>query len=300
MSRPQALIALALAACMTAGAGEPPQTFIEAGEQALRFVERAVSFGPRPAGSEAQHKQQQWILSELRKLDCRVEELDFRALTPLGTRPMKNIVAKFGEGERVVVVSGHYDTYHRPGMSFVGANDGGSSTGFLLALGHLLSRGSPPSQVWLTFFDGEESVVAWQDRDHTYGSRRQAAEWERTGDRRRIQALINVDMIGDADLMIENESYSTEWLRELIVETADELGYSDHFRRRPAQYIEDDHVPFIEAGYAAVDLIDMRYGLLNRYWHTEADTLDKLSARSLSVMLHVIMQSLKKLAQRTE
>ena len=98
--------------------------------------------------------------------------------------------------------------------------------------------------------------------------------------------------------MIENESYSTRWLRELIVETADELGYSEHFRRRPAQYIEDDHVPFIEAGYAAADLIDMRYGLLNRYWHTEADTLDKLSPRSLSVMLHVVMESLNKLAQK--
>ncbi len=300
MSRAQALIGLALLWSTTAAAAEPPRAYADAGGRALEFVASAVAFGPRPAGSEAQRKQQAWILSELRKLDCRVEEFDFQALTPLGTRSMKNIVAKFGQGERATVVSGHYDTYHRPDMRFVGANDGGSSTGFLLALGALLEKRELKNEVWLTFFDGEESVVAWQGRDHTYGSRRQTAEWRRTGDDRRIQALINVDMIGDADLKIEYESYSTAWLRDLIVGTAHELGYVDHFRSGPAQYVEDDHVPFLKAGYAAADLIDFRFGLLNRYWHTEADTLDKLSARSLAIVLHVVDESLKRIEQRIE
>ncbi len=259
-----------------------------------------MSFGPRPTGSEAQRKQQAWILSELHKLNCEVEEVDFQALTPLGTRQMKNIVAKFGKGERVTVVSGHYDTYQRPGINFVGANDGGSSTAVLLALGSLLNKETLKDSVWLVFFDGEESVVEWRGKDNTYGSRRQAAEWQRSGAQKRIQALINVDMIGDADLTVEYEAFSTPWLRDLIVETADQLGYMDHFRRGAEQYVDDDHVPFLKAGYAAVDLIDFHYGLLNRYWHSEDDTADKVSAESLGVILHVVDESLKKIEKRVE
>ena len=150
-------------------------------------------------------------------------------MTPLGTRRMKNIVAKFGEGERVAVVSGHYDTYQRSGMHFVGANDAGSSTGLLVGARRLLEQRELKDAVWLVFFDGEESVVAWRGKDHTYGSRRQVAECGAPENDQRIHALINVDMIGDADLAVEQEAYSTPWLWELIVATADELGHGEHF-----------------------------------------------------------------------
>ncbi len=172
----------------------PPANFQKAGETALQWVERLVSLGPRPAGSPAQQKQQEVIAGELRSLELEVVEHDFVAQTPKGSVPMKNILAKLpGEGNRVVVVSGHYDTYHRAGLHFVGANDGGSSAGFLLALAHILAASPRADSVWLVFFDGEESTVSWRNNDHTYGSRRLAAKWSADGTASRIKALLNVE-----------------------------------------------------------------------------------------------------------
>ncbi len=274
----------------------PPANFQKAGETALQWVERLVSLGPRPAGSPAQQKQQELIAGELRSLHLEVVEHDFVARTPKGSVPMKNIIAKLpGKGNRVVVVSGHYDTFHRPGLHFVGANDGGSSAAFLLALARVLAAHPLKDSVWLVFFDGEESFVSWRDNDHTYGSRRLASKWQSDGTASRIKALLNVDMIGDENLQLTPEQYSTAWLRELVASTAGKLGYGSIFAPRRPAYIEDDHVPFLEAGIDAADLIDFDYGPSNSYWHTEEDTPDKLSAQSLGTMLHIITETIGEL-----
>ena len=274
----------------------PPANFQKAGEAALLWVEHLVSLGPRPAGSPAQQKQQEVIVGELRSLDLQVVEHDFVAQTPKGSVPMMNIIAKLpGEGNRVVVVSGHYDTFHRPGLHFVGANDGGSSAAFLLALARVLAARPLKDNVWLVFFDGEESFVSWRNNDHTYGSRRLASQWQSDGTASRIKALLNVDMIGDQNLQLTPEQYSTGWLRELVASTASKLGYGSIFALRGPAYIEDDHVPFLKAGIDAVDLIDFDYGPSNSYWHTEEDTPDKLSAQSLGTMLHIITETLREL-----
>jgi Zn-dependent M28 family amino/carboxypeptidase len=105
-------------------------------------------------------------------------------------------------------------------------------------------------------------------------------------------------MIGDADLQLLYEGYSTPWLRDLIWETGNDLGYPTVFAQTTPSYIEDDHRPFLDAGVPAVDLIDFHYGPSNRYWHTEEDTLDKLSARSFGVMVHVVLETVQKLEQR--
>ena len=289
------LIVLVLAGGSCA-AQPPPANFQKAGETALQWVERLVSLGPRPAGSPAQQKQQEVIAGELRSLELEVAEHDFVAQTPKGSVRMKNIIAKLpAEGNRIVVVSGHYDTFHRPGLHFVGANDGGSSAAFLLALARLLAARPLKDSVWLVFFDGEESSVSWRDNDHTYGSRRLASKWSSDGTASRIKALLNVDMIGDENLRLTPEQYSTGWLTELVASTASKLGYGSIFALRGPAYIEDDHVPFLKAGIDAVDLIDFDYGPSNSYWHTEEDTPDKLSAQSLATMLHIITETLREL-----
>jgi Zn-dependent M28 family amino/carboxypeptidase len=211
---------------------------------------------------------------------------------------MNNIIGKFPGGSgRIVAISGHYDTYDRPGMHFVGANDAGSSSGFLLALGGWLRNHPTDDEVWLVFLDGEESFIHWEGTDHTYGSSYLANRWRQDGTAAKIKALINVDMIGDADLSLVYEQNSTPWLRDLIWKTAHRLGYDKQFPWQPPGYIEDDHVPFVSRGYSAVDLIDFQYGLFNRYWHTDEDTLDKLSPSSFAVVLHVVAESLRELAQ---
>jgi len=294
-----AVLAILTIACGAVRSESAATRWTKAGEEAMDWAQRVVALGPRPPGSEAHQKLQKLIVDSLKPLADEIQNDNFEPVTPVGKVPMTNLIAKFsGQSGKVVVVSGHYDTYSREGLNFVGANDGGSSTAFLLAFAKQLKEHPHKDDIWLVFFDGEESFVSWQDDDHTYGSRQLARKWKSGGTAAKIKAVINVDMIGDADLSLVYDEQSTRWLRDMIWETAHRLGYGDHFPLGDPSYIEDDHMSFINAGYAAVDLIDLRYGLLNRYWHTENDTIDKLSAGSFSVVMHVVWESLNELAKR--
>ena len=235
------------------------------------------------------------IVAALSDLSCSVEEAEFVAATPIGALRMCNIVARFGDlrAESVVAVSGHYDTLRMEG--FLGANDGGSSAGMLMALAERLDRTSGKA-VWLVFFDGEEATVEWKNQDHTYGSRRLAGRWAASGTAGRIRALINVDMVGDADLELIYEGYSDSRLRTTVWGIADELGYQGVFGRSIG-YIEDDHVPFGRIGVPSLDLIDFEYGPGHEYWHSRDDTLDKLSARSFATVLHVVENAINRLLE---
>ncbi|HEX8984775.1 MAG TPA: M28 family peptidase [Bryobacteraceae bacterium] len=274
-------------------AAQPHPVF--SGAAALEFTRRAVAFGPRPSGSEAIGKLQAYIQAQLKPLGCEVSTDDFRASTPAGPIAMKNIIARFpGSSKRVVAITGHYDTKSMPGRFFVGANDGGSSTGFLLELARVLVRAPHKDDIWLVWLDGEEAVAQWSDTDSTYGSRHLASRWLSDGTLARMKALINVDMIGDRDLGLVNDELSTESLRRLVWDAAARLGFGRHFLTEPNS-IFDDHVPFLQYGSHALDLIDFSYGPHNSYWHTDADTMDKLSADSFSVVGKVVLESIRKL-----
>ncbi|MEO8126509.1 MAG: M28 family peptidase [Bryobacteraceae bacterium] len=265
------------------------------GASALEFTAKAVAFGPRPAGSEANQKLQSYIAAQLRGFGWNVQEDSFVADTPLGQKTMKNIIAKrSGSSGKALVVSGHFDTKLMPLTPFVGANDGGSSTGLLLELARVLAKQSRKDDLYLVWFDGEEAFVNWTDTDSVYGSRHLAAKWAADGTAQKIKALINVDMIGDRDLELVNEVNSAEGLRKLVWETAADLGYAKQFPR-DMQPIADDHIPFVRLGVNAIDLIDFDYGPGHSYWHNRQDTLDKLSAASFDVMGKVILEVLHKL-----
>jgi glutaminyl-peptide cyclotransferase len=287
------IVALAAAVAVTALAAPPGPSF--SGTAALEFTRKAVAYGPRPSGSEAIGKLQAYIHAELKPLRCEVTEDAFRASTPLGPITMKNIIARFpGTTGRIVAITGHYDTKSIPGTYFLGANDGGSSTGFLLELARVVNRMPHKNDIYLVWLDGEEAIAKWSDTDGTYGSRHLAAKWSSDGTLGRLKALINVDMIGDRDLDILQDANSTEWLRSLIWDAAARLGDSKHFLTGPAAIL-DDHMPFIQAGASAVDLIDFDYGPDNGWWHNDKDTMDKLSAASLQVVGDVIVESIRKL-----
>ena len=265
------------------------------GAEALAFTKRLVAFGPRPSGSEAIRKEQAYILSELKALGCPAVQDDFTGTTPLGPTPMKNIIARFaGSSGKILVITGHYDTKSMPGTFFVGANDGGSSAAFLLEMAKALTGGARKDEVLLVWFDGEEAVGQWSDYDSLYGSRHLADRWAADGTLARIKALINVDMIGDRDLDILKDLNSSAPLRELVWSVADRLGYGKHFLRYDSS-IEDDHIPFLRRGINALDLIDLNYGPGNSYWHTDKDTVDKLSAESFQIVGRVVMETLKEL-----
>jgi glutaminyl-peptide cyclotransferase len=265
------------------------------GASALEFTRKAVSFGPRPAGSAANRQLQAYLLQQLSASGCQTSEDPFIAKTPNGPVPMKNILCRFpGSSGQSVVISGHFDTKLFKAFSFVGANDGGSSSGILLELARALNGRKLKNDVWLVFFDGEEAFREWTSDDSLYGSRHLAERWKKEGMLGKIKTLINVDMIGDKDLKIVEEQYSSETWRRLIWQIAAEKGYSSHFLEDPYP-IEDDHIAFLKRGVPAVDLIDFDYGPNNAWWHTAQDTMDKVSADSLQVVGSVLMELIRRL-----
>ncbi len=268
------------------------------GVSALTFTKKVVAFGPRPPDSDAIHNLQNYLRTEVKSLGWAISEDLFQAHTPAGPKQMRNIIARLpGTSGKTVVISGHYDTKPTPGVPFVGANDGGSSTGLLLELARVLPKRSPKDEILLVWLDGEEAFVQWSATDSLYGSRHLAAKWAADGTAPRIKALINVDMIGDQDLQIVEETASTAWLRELVWDTARELGFSKHFGPSQGE-VGDDHVPFLDKGIPALDLIDFDYGPGNSYWHTPQDTIDKLGADSFEVVGKVVLDVIRKLEDR--
>jgi glutaminyl-peptide cyclotransferase len=265
------------------------------GASALEFTGKAVSFGPRPPGSAAIKKLQSYLVAQLKQYGCEVTEDVFTPRTPMGPVVMKNIIAKFpGKSGRAVAFTGHYDTKLFPAFRFVGANDGGASTGFLLEMARALAGKPRKDDVYLVWFDGEEAFGEWSSTDGIYGSRHLAGKWSQDGTAKRLMALINVDMIGDKDLEIRQEMNSSAPVRRLVWQVAADLGYSAYFTNEQLN-IEDDHMPFVRIGAPAIDLIDFSYGPNHSWWHTRLDTMDKVSARSLQIVGDVLVETLRRL-----
>jgi glutaminyl-peptide cyclotransferase len=256
--------------------------------RAMQYVKEIVAFGPRPVGSPNRKKVEDYILAHLKGDD--VESDTFVADTPEGKFPVHNIVAKFpGTKDGIIVIASHYDTnYPLRNTSYVGANDGGSSSALLLELANQL-RGKKRDgySIWLVWDDAEEAIkpdteVAFLD-DSLYGIRHLAEKWEADGTLKKIKAFLLADMIGDADLNIDRDTNSTPWLEEVVYEAATRLGYQSHFFARTVGGMEDDHIPFVKRGVPSVDIIDFDYGYNNVFWHTPQDTVDKLSPKSLQI-----------------
>lgn len=268
----------------------PDQTGGFDGQRAYDYTAKLVSFGPRPSGSDAIKQTQNYIYSELRADGCHIDEDDFHAQTPVGTIPMKNIIAKVpGSGKGIILLMTHYDTKRL--QDFVGAEDGGSSTGLMLEMARRLCRQKPSVAVWMAFLDGEEAVIDWdKDNDHTYGSRELAAKMELDGNLTNVKAVILADMIGQKNLTMKKETSSTPWLVDLIWQTAAKLGYEKLFVSQTTS-ASDDHDPFLEKKVPAVDLIDLDDYIAEGYWHTPQDTMDKISAKNLAIVGHVMLAS---------
>ena len=266
------------------------------GSRAYKHVEQLVAIGPHSAGSEGIHRAQAYIIGQLKSFGCPVDEEDFHASTPAGDVAMKNIVVKIPSADpNIIALASHYDTKRID--NFVGANDGGSSTGILLELARTLCARKNPVTMWLVFFDGEEAFnFNWADPDHTYGSKELAARLALSDEIRRVKAMILVDMVGPANPIYKRESNSTGWLTDIVWSTAARLGYGNVFVNQ-SNAIEDDHMPFLERGVAATDIIDFEQPVLD-YWHTSRDTLDKIDPRTLAITGQVVLESLPEVEKK--
>src|SRR5712692_935984 len=261
------------------------------GKRAFAHVVKQVSFGPRPSGSQALAHLQDYLQSELKIYGCNVETDSFGEDTPGGRLPMKNILVKIpGENPGVILLGTHYDTLLKD--NFVGADDGGSSTALMLELARQLCVQHGKYAVWIAFFDGEEAMKQWSANDSRYGSRQMAARFAASGDIKKIKAFLLADIVGGRKAQFLRESSSTPALIDLVWNTAAKLGYSSIFRN-DATSAEDDHDSFLRRGVPAVDVIGDF--LNNGYWHTPQDALDKISAKTLAIVGHVFLESVKQL-----
>ena len=273
-----------------AGPAEPPKMSDFSAARAFEHMKIMCELGPRPSGSAAIGKAQDYIQSELKSYGLKVVEDPFPAKTPRGTVPMKNIIAELpGEKADLVLITGHYDTKRQAG--FIGANDGASSTAAVLETARVLAKTRPEYTLWFVFFDGEEAVVEWEGTDNTYGSRRLVSRMQADGSLSRVRAMILYDMIGDKSLDLKRDAESSPWLVDSIWNTAKRIGAAKFFLANETA-IEDDHVPFRNEGIAAVDLIDFNYGPNHEYWHSSQDTLDKVSGESVKIVGDVVLNSL--------
>jgi Zn-dependent M28 family amino/carboxypeptidase len=261
-------------------------------QQAYAYTAQISAFGERWPGSPGHKKTEDLIHQVLQKDGARIEGDDFTATTPRGPVMVHNIVGKFNVGtdpkQEILILAGHYDTLFQPG--FIGANDGGSSTAILLAFADALAGQKMRMQIWLVWTDLEEAINSFTGDDGLYGSRHLAQKLTADGTRIRVRGFFLLDMIGDKQLGVARETESDRRLQDFMARAAGQLGYSQYFFQYEVGII-DDHVPFINAGIPAVDVVDARYGRMGptfdsmgEFHHANTDTMDKVSQQSLEVV----------------
>ena len=269
----------------------------------MEYARQFVAIGPRWPTSQGHLKAEAFLRNHFKH--DQLEEDAFTALTPIGAVSMRNFIVRFpGKKDGVIVLATHYETnYWLKNINFVGANDGGSTTGLLMAIGDQLRAQTAGGKkldgysVWLLFDDGEEAIQSWTDSDSTYGTKHLAAKWARDGTLPKIKAFILADMIGDKDLDIQHESRSADWLVALVRQAAKKFGYEKIFLQAGVP-VRDDHLPFVRRGVPSIDIIDLDYGPNNSYHHTDKDTMDKISAHSLTIDGDVFMETIRLIGLR--
>jgi glutaminyl-peptide cyclotransferase len=281
-------ILLLAAGCGGSTAPQPIPWQQCSGERAYEHVAKLVGYGPHPSGSEALGRAASYIATQLQDYGLTTDEQVFVAQTPYGTRQFRNVIAKTrvqqSGSNRVIIIGSHYDTKLFTNVTFVGANDGGSSTGTLLEIARVAAD---QPNLWFVFFDGEEAMVQFSDTDGLWGSKFFVDNLKSKDQVKSIKAMILLDMVGDKNLKVTVAGT----IGQEVFDAARGAGFRDYFNYG-ANAILDDHVPFERAGIPAVDLIDadlIKFNYGNppgprEYWHTERDTLDKIAPHSLEVV----------------
>jgi len=270
------------------------------GNRALAEVEALVAFSPRDAGTSNGWKAARHILQRLESFGVEAEIDTFTDQTPEGEKTLCNVIGRIpGKTDRWIILGSHFDTM--PGIeNFQGANDSGSSTGILLELARMIahSREIPDIGILFAFFDGEEGIAGYKPGDGLHGSRHLARGLVQSGEAGKIKAMVLLDMVGDRDLHIAIPRNSSPALVKEVLHAAHATGNRDRFSLSRDLAITDDHVPFLQIGIPAIDLIDFRFGSepgLNDYWHTKEDNMNHIGAESLRTTGETILQLLKQI-----
>jgi Peptidase family M28 len=274
----------------------PPKICDEfSGEKAFAHVQRLVDFGPRPAGSKSVEKSREYIENELRRSGWQVTRQAFSDDTPRGKIQFVNLVAQFPDhgkaASRSFLLCSHYDTKIFDTIRFVGANDGGSSTGLLLELARVIGQHPELARkIELVFFDGEEACEQFSETDGLYGSRYFARQLQ-SGGAKQFRGGLLFDMVGDRSLGITLPNDSPADMARDIFAAAEALKLRNYFTYLGRDLI-DDHAPLNAIGIPTLDIIDFDFP----WWHTADDTMDKISAQSLQTVGSITLYYLSEFA----
>ena len=235
---------------------------------------------PRDAGTIRGRLASNCILDAASAAGANVRRDCFTAKTPKGEKNFINLYAEFPSGDqdaRWVILVSHYDS--KSGIRCPGANDGASTSGLLVGLANAYSQWrSPKGNLMLIWTDGEECMESYGENDGLWGAKRAAEYVSSKG--MQVQAVVCLDMLGDSDLAISIPANGSQALSKIAVHAARRAGYQGLVSLWD-EHVTDDHVPFLQKGYKAIGMIDFSYGPSNSYWHTQDDTMDKISAESL-------------------
>jgi glutaminyl-peptide cyclotransferase len=281
---PSLLLALVLIVCACQSRAAEPKVWEElSGEKAFAHVQRLVDFGPRPPGSKALEKSRDYIDDQLRRSGWQVTRQAFSDNTPRGKIQFVNLIAQFPRQGKAsppsFLLCSHYDTKMFDAIRFVGANDGGSSTGLLLELARVIGQHPDLARkIELVFFDGEEAFEQFSETDGLYGSRYFARQLQ-SGGAKQFRGGLLFDMVGDRSLGITLPSDSPAEMARGIFAAAEALKLRSYFTYLD-RGMTDDHTPLNAIGIPTIDVIDFDFP----WWHTADDTIDKVSAQSLQIV----------------
>lgn len=273
------------------------------GTNAYQHVQELVNFGPRIPGSQAIENARLYIEEKLQEFGWVTVRQSFNDDTPNGSMKFINLRARFSmvsnndiewkNGGNIILLCSHYDTKIVKDVEFIGANDGGSSTGVLLELARVLSNYPEiVRRVELVFFDGEEALVDFTPTDGLYGSRHYAKFWRSAPLNKKPRAAYVLDLVGDKQMRIDPPYDSPSMLLSELYSAAQSLGYRSLFGISSTP-ITDDHVPLNAAGIPALDIIDSRY-ISKGKWHTSRDNLNSIAKKNLEIVGAVVLELMKK------
>jgi len=270
------------------------------GQNAFSRIERLVALGPRDSGTAGAAYAAQWIAQELRQIGLVPVADTWQEETAQGLKTFINVYAEIpGSEDGLIIIGSHFDTKSGISPDFIGANDGGSSTGLALELARVLKDAALKHTIRFAFFDGEECVENYRINDGLHGSRRMAEQVATTRPKSLpVPVVIVLDMVGQKNLRLIIPRNVTPKLALLALKSAEAIGYTP--LKIAAGSILDDHWSFLEQGMPSLLLIDFDYGDVpgkNNYWHTVHDTLDKLSPESLTITGRITLGMIQRLEQ---
>ena len=274
------------------------------GQATMKLVEKQVSFGPRYSDSQAIINCAEWMKSYAKELGFKAEIDSWSESRHGEFITFRNLIITYRppsyQGKDFLLIGSHYDTKRLPGIkTWQSANDGPSSTALLL---QILRQIKEQEQDWqnscelrFLIFDGEECQHQYADHDGLHGSKRYAQQLKKNEKLSHCRGFLLADLVGDKDLHISFPKNNSKKLAQQALNIAQQQGLSAYFSQGHSAII-DDFVPFHEMGIPCLDFIDFNFGPNNRYWHTEEDSIDKLSPKSLEICGNVFQDLIWKLS----